>query len=83
MDNERIIINNNITNVNGSCGSTKERNKWVAFALCLFIGFLGAHKFYEGKTGMGVLYVFTGGLLGIGWIVDTIAILLKPNPYYV
>ena len=26
----------------------------------------GAHKFYEGKIGMGVLYIFTGGLFGIG-----------------
>lgn len=82
MDNEKIVINNNITNVNNSIGG-KERNKWVAFALCLFLGFLGAHKFYEGKVGMGILYVFTFGLLGIGWIVDTIALLFKPNPYYI
>lgn len=82
MENEKIVINNNITNVNGATVG-KERNKWVAFALCLFIGFLGAHKFYEGKTGMGVLYIFTVGLFGIGWFVDTISLLFKPNPYYV
>ena len=51
--------------------------------MCLFLGFIGAHKFYEGKTGAGILYIFIVGLFGIGWIVDTIAILLKPNPYYV
>lgn len=59
------------------------KNKWVAFALCLFLGFFGAHKFYEGKTGMGFLYLFTFGLCGIGWFVDIFAILLKPDPYYV
>ena len=32
---------------------------------------------------MGILYLFTLGLFGIGWIVDTISYLFKPNPYYV
>ncbi len=56
-------------------------NKWVAFLLCLFLGVLGIHKFYEGKIIFGLIYLFTGGLFGIGWIVDCILILLKPNPY--
>lgn len=51
--------------------------------LCLFLGLVGGHKFYEGKIGMGILYIFTVGLFGIGAIVDLIALLLKPNPYYV
>ncbi|WP_405342843.1 NINE protein [Ruminococcus sp.] len=45
--------------------------------------FFGARKFYEGKTGMGLLYLFTGGLFLVGVIIDFIAILTKPNPYYV
>ena len=60
-----------------------EKNKWVAFSLCLFLGYFGAHKFYEGKSGMGILYLFTVGLFGIGWMVDSILLLLKPNPYYI
>ena len=59
------------------------RNKWAAFLLCFFLGGLGAHKFYELKPGMGVLYILTLGLFGIGWLVDLIVILCKPNPYYV
>ncbi|MBQ9534621.1 MAG: TM2 domain-containing protein [Clostridia bacterium] len=83
-----IIINNansNVnTNVNGVGGMVgRPRNKWTAFLLCLFLGFVGAHKFYDGKTGMGILYIFTVGLFGIGIIIDLIAILAKPNPYYV
>ncbi len=59
------------------------KSKWVALALCFFLGVLGIHKFYEGKVGMGILYLFTGGLFAIGVIVDFIMLLFKPNPYYV
>jgi len=58
-------------------------NKWLALMLCYPFGILGAHKFYEGKTGMGILYLCTLGLFGIGMIVDFFIILFKPNPYYV
>ena len=84
-----IVINNENTNVNqntnvvGGGGYGRMRNKWAAFFLCLFLGYLGAHKFYEGKTGQGILYLLTAGLFGIGWIVDTLILLFKPNPYYV
>ena len=61
----------------------KPNNKWVAFFLCLFLGFYGAHKFYEGRIGMGILYLFTAGLFGFGWIVDCVRLLAKPNPYYI
>lgn len=74
-------VNSNVNAVGAAVG--KLRNKWVAFFLCLFLGFLGAHKFYEGKGGMGVLYLLTAGLFGIGWLVDCIALLFKPNPYIV
>lgn len=81
-----IVINNSNTNVNtnivGGVGG-KAKSKWLAFALCLFGGEIGLHKFYEGKIGMGVLYLFTFGLFGIGWIVDIIKLLGKPDPYYV
>ncbi len=75
--------NNNVnTNIVGM-GYRKECNKWTSFFLCLFLGGIGAHKFYEGKTGMGILYLFTLGLFGIGAFIDLISILFKPNPYYV
>ena len=81
-----IVINNantnTNTNVNNNVGG-RMKNKWVSFLLCLFLGYVGAHKFYEGKVGMGILYIFTVGLFGIGWLVDLIVILCKPNPYYV
>lgn len=57
------------------------RNKWVALFLCLFLGWFGVHKYYEGKVGMGLLYTFTFGLFCIGWFVDILVLLFKPNPY--
>jgi restriction system protein len=81
----QIVVNSTNTNANTSVVSTSRKplNKWAAVALCFFIGYFGAHKFYEGKTGMGILYIFTGGLCGIGVIIDFIALLFKSNPYYV
>lgn len=60
-------------------GCTK--NKWISLLLCIFT--VCGHKFYEGKVGMGVLYLLTFGLFGIGWILDIIALIKKTNPYYV
>lgn len=57
-------------------------NKWIAFLLCFFLGFLGFHKFYEGKIFMGILYILSCGFFGVGIIIDLIALLCKPNPYY-
>jgi TM2 domain-containing membrane protein YozV len=59
------------------------KNKWIAFALCFFLGGLGAHKFYEERYLLGALYIVTGGLFAIGVLIDLIALLFKPNPYYV
>ena len=81
-----IIINNDNVNTNTNtvvAGMGRPKNKWVAFCLCFFLGCLGAHKFYEGKAGLGILYILTCGLFGIGVLIDLISILCKPNPYYV
>ena len=83
-----IVINNSNTNtnvntnVNGG-GRGKAKNKWVAVLLCFFLGYLGIHRFYEGKIGTGIIWLLTGGLCGIGWLIDLIILLCKPNPYYV
>ncbi len=82
--NPNIYINNNVSSLSNaqSVGYFgRPKNKWVALLLCIFTGF--GHKFYEGKIGMGILYIFTVGLFGIGWIVDIISLATKPNPYYV
>lgn len=81
-----IVINNENINTNTNtvvAGVGRAKNKWVAFILCFFLGFLGAHKFYEGKIFLGIIYIITMGFFGIGILIDLISILCKPNPYYV
>lgn len=59
------------------------KNKWISLLLCIFLGIFGAHRFYEGKAITGVLYLFTFGLFGIGWLIDIVRIAMKNNPYRV
>ena len=58
-------------------------NKWVALILCFFLGVFGVHKFYEDRVGLGLLYLFTFGLLGFGVFIDFIILLFKPEQYYI
>lgn len=51
------------------------KSRLVTFLLCTFLGTLGIHRFYVGKTGTGILYIFTIGLFGIGVLIDWILIL--------
>ena len=45
-----------------------------ALVICIFFGGFGIHYFYVGRIGMGLLYMFTLGLFGIGWFIDIIRI---------
>ena len=38
-------------------------------------GWLGAHRFYVGKIGTGILFILTAYGLGIWWLIDLIMII--------
>ncbi len=44
-------------------------SKTIGYILWIF-GFMGAHRFYYGRQITGVIWFFTLGLLGIGWLID-------------
>ena len=44
--------------------------------LCFFLGPLGAHRFYVGKIGTGILHLITFGALGIWTLIDFIMIVV-------
>ena len=57
--------------------NTGENNMpWFKFVICFLFGYFGIHKFMEKKIGMGILYLFTMGLFGFGWIHDCIKYLI-------
>ncbi len=48
-------------------------SKTIGYVLWIF-GFTGAHRFYFGRPITGVIWMCTGGLLGIGWLIDVFLI---------
>ena len=52
------------------------KSKVTAALLCFFLGTLGIHRFYVGKTGTGVIQLLTLGGIGIWALIDFIMILM-------
>jgi TM2 domain-containing membrane protein YozV len=52
------------------------KSRLVTLLLCFFLGGFGAHRFYVGKMGTGVLMLLTLGGFGIWYLVDLIMIIV-------
>lgn len=44
-------------------------SKFIGYLLWV-LGFTGSHRFYYGKKITGTIWLFTGGLFLIGWLID-------------
>lgn len=55
---------------------TSDKKKSTALLLCLFMGMFGAHYFYVGRIGRGIVCIFTMNWFMFGWFVDIFKILL-------
>lgn len=51
------------------------KDKNITLILCILGGLIGLHHFYVGNIILGIIYLLTGGLFSIGWIIDIIRIL--------
>lgn len=58
-------------------------NKFISIILCIFLGWLGGHKFYERKYIMGIIYALTFGFWTVGIIFDLYRLIKSPKYYYV
>ncbi|PAY17123.1 hypothetical protein CKO51_23250 [Rhodopirellula sp. SM50] len=58
--------------------SRRYRRGRIDYTLCwvlhTFLGLFGVHRFYLGKIFTGVLYLLTGGLLGVGFVYDLLTL---------
>jgi len=56
-----------------------ETDKIVMILVTWFLGYLGIHRFIKSYWLSGFIWLCTGGLFGIGWIIDLIYVILdKP-----
>lgn len=74
LKNESTKIMDNITGKNIDHSQKSEKSWMVTLILAIFLGYIGIHRFYVGKIGTGILWLFTGGCFGIGWLIDIIMI---------
>lgn len=76
VNNNNVNTNTNVNRMSSGLGYYPYKSKAVALILAIFFGFLGVHRFYVEKIGTGVIWLFTFGCFGIGWIVDIVTILI-------
>ncbi|PCK09342.1 MAG: hypothetical protein COA42_04235 [Alteromonadaceae bacterium] len=51
-----------------------ETNYSITWILLVFLGVFGIHRMYMGKWLSGVLYLFTFGLFGLGYLYDLLTL---------
>ncbi|HEY0756064.1 MAG TPA: NINE protein [Ktedonobacteraceae bacterium] len=62
--------------VGGGAGVMVPEKDWLTtLLLCIFLGYLGIHRFYTGHTAIGIIQLLTAGGCGIWVLIDFITLL--------
>ena len=72
---ENIASEKNNDEMSSPAAAASGKSQLVALLLCLFVGFLGIHRFYLGYTWQGVVQLLTLGGFGIWALIDLIKII--------
>jgi TM2 domain-containing membrane protein YozV len=59
-----------------SSSEISPKSRLAAVLLCLLLGVFGAHRFYVGKIGTGILMLITFGGFGIWALIDLIFVIV-------
>ncbi len=74
---ENISIEDKIMTIkmNNILANQTRKNWRTTLLLCVFLGFLGAHRFYTGNKRIGTAQLLTTGGCGIWVLIDIVLIL--------
>lgn len=73
--NQQAMMNNYYRPPQPPQPTVSQRSRWAAFFICLMFGYFGIHRFYIGKPVSGLVWMFTFGLGGLGWLADILLLL--------
>lgn len=75
ISNENAVSNRNNVGYAVRSVACSPKSKKLTLILAIALGFFGIHRFYVGKVGSGIVWLFTGGGFFFGYIYDIIKVL--------
>lgn len=74
---ENLQYQNITKNSNKNYDEYSDKSGLTTLLLCIFLGFLGVHRFYTKNYVLGVLYFFTMGGFGFAVFIDIILLVIS------